>query len=119
MRNHEPHAASAAARLEKTRGRRRISRKAPDLTHDAVRSGARSDGRLHTGTTRWKATAPHHMGRGSFGLSLKAHHPEARRERFLQDVILLFDNRPRRTRSRRRTVVTPERRRMNRGRDAG
>lgn len=64
MRNHVPHAASAAARLEKTRGRRRISRKAPDLTHDAVRSGARSDGRLHYGTTRWKAKAPHHMGKG-------------------------------------------------------
>lgn len=50
-REPRPHARSAETRQEKTRGRRRISRKAPDLSHDAVRTGAGSDGRLHTGTT--------------------------------------------------------------------
>ena len=76
-REPRPHARSAAARQEKTRGRRRISRKAPDLPHDAVRAGAESDGRLHTGTTTLRGQSAPQWVRGSFGLSLRAHHPEA------------------------------------------
>lgn len=63
-REPRPHARSAAARQEKTRGRRRISRKAPDLPHDAVRAGAESDGRLQTGTTYAERSQRPHMGKG-------------------------------------------------------
>ena len=76
-REPRPHARSAAARQEKTRGRRRISRKAPDPSHDAVRTGAESDERLHTGTTTPEGHSRPTWVRGSFGLSLRAHHPEA------------------------------------------
>ena len=62
-----PHARSAAARQEKTRGRRRISRKAPDLPHDAVRAGAESDERLHTGTTSPEGHSGPSMGKGQLG----------------------------------------------------
>ena len=63
-REPRPHARSAAARQEKTRGRRRISRKAPDPSHDAVRTGAESDGRLHTGTTTPEGHSGPSMGKG-------------------------------------------------------
>lgn len=66
-REPRPHARSAAARQEKTRGRRRISRKAPDLPHDAVRAGAESDGRLHTGTTSPEGHSGPSMGKGQLG----------------------------------------------------
>ena len=66
-REPRPHAHSAAARQEKTRGRRRISRKAPDLPHDAVRAGAESDGRLHTGTTSPEGHSGPSMGKGQLG----------------------------------------------------
>lgn len=66
-REPRPHARSAAARQEKTRGRRRISRKAPDPSHDAVRTGAESDGRLHTGTTYAERSQRPHMGKGQLG----------------------------------------------------
>ena len=66
-REPRPHARSAAARQEKTRGRRRISRKAPDLPHDAVRAGAESDERLHTGTTSPEGHSGPSMGKGQLG----------------------------------------------------
>lgn len=66
-REPRPHARSAAARQEKTRGRRRISRKAPDPSHDAVRTGAESDGRLHTGTTTPEGHSGPSMGKGQLG----------------------------------------------------
>ena len=66
-REPRPHARSAAARQEKTRGRRRISRKAPDPPHDAVRAGAESDGRLHTGTTSPEGHSGPSMGKGQLG----------------------------------------------------
>lgn len=66
-REPRPHARSAAARQEKTRGRRRISRKAPDLPHDAMRAGAESDGRLHTGTTSPEGHSGPSMGKGQLG----------------------------------------------------
>ena len=76
-REPRPHARSAAARQEKTRGRRRISRKAPDLPHDAVRAGAESDEGSIPGPLRRKVTAAPQWVRGSLGLSLRAHHPGA------------------------------------------
>ena len=89
-REPRPHARSAAARQEKTRGRRRISRKAPDLPHDAVRAGAESDGRLHTGTTTLRGHSGPTWVRGSFGLSLRIRTRSSYRP--------LIDNQPRRTR---------------------
>lgn len=73
-REPRPHARSAAARQEKTREGGASARKAPDLPHDAVRAGAESDGRLHTGTTSPEGHSGPQWVRGS-SLSLRAHHP--------------------------------------------
>lgn len=70
-REPRPHARSAETRQEKTRGRRRIGRKAPDLWHDAVTAGAMKRRRLHTGTTTRKGHISPQWVRGDFGLSLR------------------------------------------------
>ena len=151
-REPRPHARSAETRQEKTRGRRRISRKAPDLPHDAVRTGAESDGRLHTGTTTLRGHSGPSMGKGQLGPFAQSSPPGSHwgicgvvEDYSIAGIQLvtgcnrlgprnrtfnrtrssfpygkndqLFDNQPRRTRSRRRAVVAPERRRMNRGRE--